>query len=727
MPRRSPDTITSCTRRGLWCTRAAKVLTVAGIGLFLVFRYRRFWHIDHADFTTIPWDFENLFWFFQMHTAVLLRHGLPLWDHALGCGYCLLKDIQSMAWHPVPLLVAWLSPDFASLLCWSQFSGILLLFVAALGVFAIGRAMGAPFVSAVSAALGLTLFTEGPAARFEVGQWNTLAGAATLPWLALLAIRPPKKPIWIYPTLVCLLSGLMLLAGPHPLNVGGVLFVFVLWASYLHREKDTADRSRTLKHGLWAASCACLFVAPLILANIQGIVESARSVVGERLFYDLVDLMRPAAIFKSWLVPFSEDPPYVEGFLYVGWPLTLCGLVAVTARRSMGAFYSLGVVIFCLLYATGNQTVFYTIFFRFLPGIAPSGLPGRYLQFAAMLLCLAPAACFSAEPSKLPSTRWLILMATLVFVLGAIAASWRLEQVVIPLLGLLVAAVAFWLLRNEKLAPRTASIVICAVVLVDLAGPAYRLAITRHPCNRIHSEDQRLRARNTDLELLPSLFHDAAVGRPVIRRVTLGWNPLIPLRHLQFNTGSLTPPYQRFFKPPRTLDSIINYGKHGFAYVYTWAEAGVPETILHRIHSPEFDPNCLLVDAAELTSPRDMALYAGPRERIAIPPEKIRLGPDKVRLWISTPSPVFVYLAMAYDDDWRVTVDGEPECHVPAYHMMTAIPIREPGDHRIHLVYRPKFMRYGRVLQFVGVAWAAAGLFLLWKSRHRECYSADSH
>ena len=27
----------------------------------------------------------------------------------------------------------------------------------------------------------------------------------------------------------------------------------------------------------------------------------------------------------------------------------------------------------------------------------------------------------------------------------------------------------------------------------------------------------------------------------------------------------------------------------------------------------------------------------------------------------------------------------------------------------------------------VGVAWAAAGLFLLWKSRHRECYSADSH
>ena len=710
---------------GSRCKRAVKILTLAGFGVFLILRYRRFWDIEHPDFTTISWDYENLFWFFQLHTAVLLRHGLPLWDHAFGCGYCLLKDIQSMAWHPVPLLAAWIGPSFASLLCWAQFSGILFLFVTALGVYAIGRAMGAPFVPTLSAALCLTLLTEGPAARFETGQWNSLAGAAVLPWLALLAIKSTKKTNWINPILVCLLLVFYLLAGPHPLNVGGIIFVLVLWVVCLRHENNRISRMRALKYGLWAASCACLLTAPVILANLQGIAGSARYTVTESLLDDLVELMRPMAILQNWLVPFSGKPPYIEGFLYAGWPLTLCGLAVIAARRSIGVFYSLGAVVFCLVYAMGNQTFFYDFFLRYLPGIAPSGLPGRYLQFVSMFLCLAPAVCFTIEREKLPSVKWYMFVSAFIIVTGFAAAGWRVERVVVPLLALLASVSAFCLLRNAKLTPRTAGIIICTAIVIDLAFPAFRLSAVRHPIGRARSEDQRARARNTNLDLLASLFHDAAAGRPDFRCITLGWNPMIPLRHLQFSSGSLSPPYQRSFNPPRALDPIVNYGGYGFAYLYPWAEAAAPEAVLNRMHAPGFNPDCLLYDSTELTSPGDMSSLSDPRERIALSPERIQLGPDKVRLRISTQSPVFIYLAMAYDGDWRAAVDGKPECLVPAYHMMTAVPIREPGDHRVHLVYRPRFMRYGRILQFLGLAWAAVGLFLMWRSRRRERISVN--
>jgi len=70
----------------------------------------------------------------------------------------------------------------------------------------------------------------------------------------------------------------------------------------------------------------------------------------------------------------------------------------------------------------------------------------------------------------------------------------------------------------------------------------------------------------------------------------------------------------------------------------------------------------------------------------------------------------------SYDDDWRVTVDGQPASLVRANGLFRAVRLN-PGRHAVVFAYRPRAFLLGAALSSAALLVMAG---LLWPPRRRQ-------
>jgi len=703
-----------------WKDPAATALVMIVLGASLWARYARFLSLDHPAFTIIQWDFFALFLPLQFTIDMMLAKGMPFWDHAMGCGYSLLKDAQGMYWHPGPLLVALVSRNYGELIVNAQRVGVTYVFISMVGVFFFCRRMGGSHLVSGAAALCAGLLSEGPSARLEVGQFNTLAGSAIIPFLALAAATRYERPRAWVPFAILAMTAWMILCGPHPQNTLGCIFVVLLVIVNAATEKNRESRKRLLGYWVLGGVGALLLTAPVWIAQLQGLRESGRVIIGEELGASFSrEAMKPLTLFRQWFVPFAKEPIFVEGNLYVGLSLTFLCMIALAMKRTWLSWSIIGVAVFSLIYSMGNNTPFYHLL-RHAGVFAPSGLPPRTLMFFAFFLPAAFAWALKPDAAQWPSARILASIAAGVLAVGLLASGREPVRLLLPGLLFLATVAAILSARLGKLPQQAAILVVCLAVCADLGWQAMRMFDYHYPkTSETESAARALRASGSS-GLAPRILsaYDASLDRTKVRTFSFGWNPAISARFLRLSGRKDRPAYDRQFAPIPSLQPILNVHSE-FAYLYRdWKIFPDYKPLLETAHSPQFDPNILLLDEQEL-GPTGISEEKGNEgaPRVAIPPQQVALRNDEIEINATNDAPAFLFVSMAWDPDWQVTVDGEKTLIVPAYHALTALPLQKPGAHRVVMVYKPIFMTYGFPLQILWLAGFAAWLGWIIKKR----------
>ena len=79
-----------------------------------------------------------------------------------------------------------------------------------------------------------------------------------------------------------------------------------------------------------------------------------------------------------------------------------------------------------------------------------------------------------------------------------------------------------------------------------------------------------------------------------------------------------------------------------------------------------------------------------------------KYSPNEVVLQSKSAVPKLLFLSDAYDNGWRVTVDGQSMRLDRADYDFRAVALN-PGDHTVRMVYWPKSFEYGLWSAFTGV------------------------
>lgn len=129
---------------------------------------------------------------------------------------------------------------------------------------------------------------------------------------------------------------------------------------------------------------------------------------------------------------------------------------------------------------------------------------------------------------------------------------------------------------------------------------------------------------------------------------------------------------------------------------------------LDRLAQAEFNPaTSVILDSA----PPALA-HATAEE----PTPSVSYSPNRVDIQASVNAPAILVLADAYDEDWRVTVDGAPAQLYRANYALRGVYLPS-GEHSITFEYRPRALLFGGVLSLV----TSVGLLIcaVWSLRQR--------
>jgi hypothetical protein len=205
--------------------------------------------------------------------------------------------------------------------------------------------------------------------------------------------------------LAAMVLGLSVLGGAPQFT----LYVFVFLFAYFLFEFAGAVRADGLGRawtmiplaagviGLAVALTAVQLLPTMELAGLSARSEITfqKSAESSLQWPQLVTLLVPKYFGASgareatyWLTPTAWD--YWETCLYVGIPGLLAAAAAVPmARKNRSVAFLVGVCAFAILYALGDNFVFHSFFFHYVPGFDKFRIPGRMsflFTFAAALL-----------------------------------------------------------------------------------------------------------------------------------------------------------------------------------------------------------------------------------------------------------------------------------------------------------------------------------------------------
>ncbi len=127
------------------------------------------------------------------------------------------------------------------------------------------------------------------------------------------------------------------------------------------------------------------------------------------------------------------------------------------------------------------------------------------------------------------------------------------------------------------------------------------------------------------------------------------------------------------------------------------------ETAIRALRDGQFDPLRTVI--------LDRPWHFPPAASVPVSPtvQVLSHKPEEILLQVQTPQAGFLVIGDVWYPGWQATVDGEPVPVLRAYTTLRAVPL-SPGEHTVHLAYRPLSFQSGLLLSslsfFALVIWA---------------------
>ena len=309
---------------------------------------------------------------------------LPLWNPYIGLGRPYLADPQNAVFYPPVYLMLLGERAGLFLLVWSH------CLIGVLGMRSLGRELEVGrwqsyFMAASFLASGALT------ARLMSGQILYCCAICYIPWLFCLAnhLDEPWSPHRF--ASYAILLALQFLCG-HPQIfwlscIGQIVYAFGRCCQTEWRI-SIASAWRSLWHFLVASIWCCGLIAIVLLPFLELIQQGNRPgnspefvSFGKLAWEDLGSLAIPLGINPQYAVNWEAN-------LFVGLPVLVLGLMGFSRLKERNTRGLISVLLVGLLIALGNNTPFFHLFYKWLPGYASLRIHSR----AGVLIVLALVA-----------------------------------------------------------------------------------------------------------------------------------------------------------------------------------------------------------------------------------------------------------------------------------------------------------------------------------------------
>jgi len=638
--------------------------------------------------------------------AESLRAGaLPLWNPYVGLGRPFLADTQNAVCYP-PVYLSCLGQQFGTfLLTWLHCA------LAVIGMRRLGGALGAGRWQ--SYLMGFSFLASGALiARWATGQIAYCWALSYVPWLVYHAVRTEEP--WQSRRLAlyagCL--ALQFLCG-HPQAfwfsaIGQAAFIITSTLRLPLRQA-----LRELGHRLGQFGAACLWCSGLVAIALLPMLELAHESNRAQSTADFANSYNMTwAGLLSLFTPPWKGLVWENNLLLGGMAVAagILGLCRVQERNVRGLLGMLGIG---LLLALGDQTPFFGLFYKWLPGYA-----GFRFQARAALLVVVALICAEGIWLSRPHPR---LREMWGYLLGAPVRCALLLVVVFQGLELAQGA---WMIKR----------VVTPMCCEELRVPFEHSTET----NLLDT----LRKKGLIQPFLPPprvcvppwevpanygmVYHYASLDAAVSLFLRRPWDYLHGMLAIKppIEKGSLASQvYDRGPFPYRDLSLSVGKAANQYglatmsnpsprAFVVYAAQSADYGTALDRVTSGYDVQACAFLESALAEPlPRTNGLASSPAV-------VKRFTPNALVVDVDARTNALLVLAEAWYPGWQAEIDGHPTACVPANAWMRAVPVAT-GRHEVHLYFRQDYLLPGFL-----VSVASLGLLIAAVSKRRRATPA---
>lgn len=740
---------------------------------------------------------------FRQFAAESLRsgHGFPLWNPFLQGGMPFVAAMHGDIFYPTFLLRMVLPTDVA--MTWG-----FIIHVVLAGLFTYGflRAVGVSFWGALVG--GLVYLMSGPIAGYvSPGHDGKLFVSALLPlacWLLTLGIRQGRGWSW---GALALVVGLAVLS-PHPQLLQYMLLAagsFALWLVLEQGENGPVVPRplalRRLGYALGSVVLGFLMGAVQYLPVREYVAWSPRA--GGKGWDHAVSYSMPLEELVSTYVPqFSGILDAYWGRNGIHFHSEYFGAAALflaaagifwTNRQGRRGFtwFWVGTFVVSLLWTLGGSTPFYHIVYAIVPGTkffrAPSTMMYVSMFAVAVLAALGTERLLTARIGRRYLISWLIgaglvallataggltNLATSVAMPGREAAAeanhgalvlgaWR------SFLFVLAAAAVAWAVRERRIAPRVAGMLLVGVLAIDFWSVLRNYWKFMPGASEVYAADATVAAMKSEREpyrVLPiqltaqAAYHDPflngdalmvhevpnvigyhgnELGRyQVLAGKDQGYEPLIRLQGLRemlnvkflltnlgpdvsldpndstFTLLRLLPGSQHVVGPVQNAaGTTVHLYRLGGAAEAAWVAASIvkapDEGVLATVRDPRFDESLrrrvALLDTGAAIAGRDPAAALPEPSTIRASVQRQNAGYLTVRLSAPAPEGTALVVSENYYPGWTAAVNG---AQVPVYranYTLMGIPLPQ-GATEVELRFDSEPYRTGKLITLAAIA-----------------------
>jgi Bacterial membrane protein YfhO len=636
---------------------------------------------------------------FQLLADAVREGFMPLWNPYIDLGRPYLADMQNAVFYPPLYLV-----------CLGQGLGLFLLvwLHCLVAVFGMRRLAGALEVGRwQSYFMAFSYLASGAlTARWMIGQVLYCCALCYVPWLFYCASRTEEAWQSRRIALYGLLLALQFLCG-HPqvfwfTGIGQVVFMV---GRTLRRPWQAALREagRDLCQ-LGAACLGCLGLVAVVLLPFLELVQHGNRVGASPTFTNFFKLEWDQLGSLISPIGLSGKSSWInwEMNLFVGPIVVLLGLAGLCLVRERNVRGLLAVLVVSLMIAVGDNTLFFGLCYKWLPGFAGFRCHVRAALLVVLVLTCGAGIWLSRPHPCLRSlgtykfncpVGYVVSALVCLQGLGLMYATWVIKRTYSysavcrvspkhPFQKTLVAQLRGWgLMQPFQQPPR-----ICVAQWVVPANyamvyrystfDAYTSLFLRRPWDYLHAM----------LGIRPPELQNNQVAEVVYSHGPFPYPDLALAAGIAPATG--------------ILQVATNPAPRAFL-VYAAEVVGDYNTILTRLaKGHDISRSALLEKRLAEPLPRESVL---PGTAALI----VRFEPNSVWVEVEAKEKALLVLAEAWYPGWRAEIDGRVCACVPANLWMRALPV-PAGRHQVRLYFHQNYLLLGLLISL-----ASAGLLLL--------------
>jgi len=709
---------------------------------------------------------------FRSFAATSLAMGqMPLWNPYTFNGMPFLADIQTTVLY-IPCLLLTLFVSNGSLsFYWLELVIILHFVLAGVGMFYLAKSFSLKNIPALFA--GAAYMLSGYMIVHAIHQQNVTL-VAWYPLIFLFFRKALSEQRWLYVFVCGLVLGHSILAGYPQLSLYlyfflGLYFVFELLTTY--KGKDIVSRPALIM----SAKAAGIVIISVALAMIQLLptfelsdlsqraqITFEKASEGSLAWSQLATLFFPKMFGTAGAGGYEYFGPgqyfyYWETCVYLGiLPLLLAVLSVSLYKKSKHAAFFLGIALFSLLFALGDNFFIFKLFYEFVPGFSKFRIPARMgimLTFASSLLSafsLHHVLYGEKTTQERKALRNILLAATGLGILlygatlsGSFADSItnaRFEQVrdliakgVHPsLFILLVSAAALFGLIVKGSFARRAGVLLVALFFIDMFmfggdqnnGANNPSEYFKRKCDLVEffkkdGENELFRVNTRNAQgILPGWDRNQGM----IDRIFMleGYTPLAlqrayaPLATVDQAYDLLNVKYKTVFDERSGQQNVVEHTSRlpRAFFVYDIHVTKSEEELLAYLKSPEFNHRTAAVLEKEPGKP-----LSTPTTQPTWEAHITSYTNNKIFIEAKTSHDGLLVLSEIYYPGWKAYVDGvEAEIYRTDYNLRSVFV--GAGEHKVEVKFEPATFRNGMWISIATLLFCIAGIgFSLRKSK----------